>query len=325
MASTQQLKHRIGSVKNTKQITKAMELVSASKMRRAQESAVKSRDYRTLAVELLSRLRQLADVSKHPLYKQRDINSRLHVVITSDRGLAGAYNSNVLKLLAAELKTDRGNKVTSKLIVIGRQAAHFTARLKDVEIVAVYEHFPEHPTANDIRPILNTVVDMFVGAPANTPAMDAEVAAEKPKKRSLKDYYDDDEDSSAEDEPSVDAVDIIYTDYKSSISQQVAIDRLLPVAFSDVEIATDLGQATFEPSVKEVLDNVTLRLVEAQLNQDFLESMASEHSMRMMAMKSATDNAMDLIDDLTLAFNTARQAGITQEIAEITGGVEAIK
>jgi F-type H+-transporting ATPase subunit gamma len=246
----------MGSIKNTKQITKAMELVSASKMRRAQESAYKSRDFRNVAREILTRLRQLTDVEQHPLFKQRKIKTRLHVVIASDRTLAGAYNSNIMKAFARALQEDQEMGIISQAIVIGRQAARFAAKLQNLEVVAVYEHFAEHPTANDIRPILNTLVDKFA-------------------------------------DRTVDAVDIIYTDYKTSLRQEVEVQR-------------------------------TLRLIEAQLSQAILESFASEHSMRMLAMKNASDNATEIIDDLTLAFNSARQASITQEIAEITGGAEAI-
>jgi F-type H+-transporting ATPase subunit gamma len=288
MASTQQLKSRIGSVKNTKQITKAMELVAASKMRKSQENAGLSRDFRNLANSILTRLREITDVNKHPLFVQRKIKTRLHIVITSDRGLAGAYNSNVLRLLAKELRQDSEEGLKSEVIVVGKQAARFITRFNDIEVAAVYKDFPEQPTSNDIRPILKNIKERFTNK-------------------------------------EVDAVDVLYTDFKSSISQEVRSDRILPAAFTTVKISADLGRAEFEPSAKEVLESTVDRLIEAQLLQAFLESQASEHSMRMMAMKNATDNANDLIDDLTLAFNTARQAGITQELAEITGGAEAIK
>jgi F-type H+-transporting ATPase subunit gamma len=288
MASSQQLKGRIGSVKNTKQITKAMELVSASKMRRAQDYARKSRDYRNLARQILARLRQLTDVSKHPLYAQRPIKTRLHIVVTSNRGLAGAYNSNVLRRLTRELMADKEAGIDSKAIIIGKQGAKFIVRFEHVEVIAVYQNFPDHPTPNDIRPILDTITEKFTTL-------------------------------------SVDAVDITYTDYKSSIVQEVAVERILPAATEKEAVSSELADAVFEPSPKVVLNQITERLIEAQLNQAFMESSASEQSMRMMAMKSATDNASDLIEDLTLAFNTARQAAITQELAEITGGSEAIQ
>lgn len=289
MANSTALKRRITSVKNTKQITKAMELVAASKMRRAQENAFKSRDFRNLAQTLLTRLRELTDVNKHPLFEQRQaVKTRLHLAITSDRGLAGAYNSNVLRQLAKELKADEEQGVKSEVMVVGKQAARFITRFNKIEVKNVYSNFPEHPTPNDIKPILNIIVERFT------------------KKE-------------------VDLVDILYTDFKSSIKQEVVYERLLPAAFTEMQVTHDLELAEFEPSAEAVLDSVTTRLIEAQLSQAFLESQASEHSMRMMAMKSATDNASDLVDDLTLEFNTARQANITQELAEITGGAEAIK
>ena len=288
MANTTALKRRITSVKNTKQITKAMELVAASKMRRAQEQTLKSRDYATLAKQILSRLRQLTDVSKHPLFIQRAIKNKLYIVVTSDRGLAGAYNSNVLRQLTKSLQADADAKINVQLIIVGKQAARFVARLTDVNVLASYSDFPEKPTANDIRPVMTTVTELYEAK-------------------------------------TVDAVDAIFTDYQSSITQVVKVDRILPAAFSDVPVSHDLQDAVFEPSAKAVLENITIRLIEAQLNQIFYESQASEQSMRMMAMKNATDNANELVDDLTLAFNTARQAAITQELAEITGGAEAIK
>lgn len=288
MANTTALKRRIISVKNTKQITKAMELVSASKMRRAQEHALKTRAYSKLARAILTRLRERTDVSKNKLFATRVVAKKLYVVIASDRGLAGAYNSNVLRRLTRELKADAENNIATQLIVIGKKASHFVSRLEGIDILAAYTEFPEQPSANDIRPILNTVTEMYQKA-------------------------------------EVDAVDVIFTDYKSSITQEVTVDRILPAAFTETEVYPDLDRAIFEPSPQAVLQSVTLRLIESQLAQMFYESQASEHSMRMMAMKNATDNANELVDDLTLAFNTARQASITQELAEITGGAEAIK
>lgn len=289
MANTIALKRRITSVKNTKQITKAMELVSASKMRRAQERALKSRDYAVMASQILTRLRELTDVSIHPLFAKREtVSKKLYLVIAGDRGLAGAYNSNVLKRLAKELQNDAVKNLQSQLLIVGKQTAQFVSRLEGVEVIAAYTDFAEQPTANDLRPILNTLLELY-------------------------------------EDKKIDAVDVVYTKYKSSVSQIVTVERLLPVAFTEEEVTPDLGLATFEPTPKKVLDGITDRLVEAQLAQIFYEAEASEHSMRMMAMKNATDNANDLVDDLTLAFNTLRQASITQELAEITGGAEAIK
>lgn len=288
MANTTALKRRIQSVKNTRQITKAMELVSASKMRRAQEAAIRSRDFRDLARQILTRLAEVTDVRKHPLYEQRELKRRLHILITSDRGLAGAFNSNLLRQFTNEIKDDKSKGIQSSVILIGKQGARIIPRLEHVEVTAAYTNFPEHADANDIKPIMTMIINAFRGG-------------------------------------DVDSVDITYTDYISSINQVVKTDRLLPAVFSEVPITPDLERAIIEPSPLQLLEEVTERLIEVQLTQAFGESQASEQSSRMMAMKNATDNATGLVDDLTLAFNTARQAAITQELAEITGGAEAIK
>jgi len=288
MANTITLKRRIGSVKNTRQITKAMELVAASKMRRAQEYAKSGRVYREAAYSLLTRLSAITEVNEHSLFAVREVKNRLYVVITSNRGLAGAYNSNILRLLAKSIIEDDGAGVKSSVIAVGKQAANFARRLDHVELLAAYEAFGDKPTANDVRPLLNTVSEMY------------------------KDKEFDD-------------VVLLYTDFKSNIVQIASKLPLLPARYDEMPDTGSLENVTFEPSIGVVLDNATERLLEVQLWQAMLESIASEHSMRMMAMKSATDNASDLIDDLTLAFNTARQAKITQELAEITGGAEAMK
>jgi len=319
MASTQQIKARIKSVKSTKQITKAMELVAASKMRRAQETTLASRDYTLTARQILTRLRALTDVSNHPLFATREAKSRILVVITSDRGLAGAYNSNILRQLAKELKADRDNKIETKLILIGKQAAKFVAKIEGVNVIGSYDHMPEKPTINDLLPILQTVKEQFTGAITKK-------TDEENYELRITNYGKEDHDSSLITHNSfVDAVDVLYTDFKSSVVQEVAQTRLLPAAFSDAPVSEDLEAAIFEPSPQIVLDNIADKLVDVQLWQAYLESQASEQSSRMMAMKTASDNAGDLVDDLTLAMNTARQSAITQELAEITGGAEAMK
>lgn len=290
MANTITLKRRINSVKSTKQITKAMELVAASKMRRAQEHAQSGRTYRQYAYSLLTRLSMLTEVEEHPLFTRRQVKSKVYVIITSNRGLAGAYNANILRLLTRSIVADKQAGITARVIAIGKQGANFTRRLEGVELLAAYTDFEDHPTANDIRPVLNTLVDLYTNK-------------------------------------ETDNVTLLYTDFKSNLVQEATDLSLLPARFesTDDEATESLMNMTFEPSIEAVLDNVTIRLLEVQLWQAMLESIASEHSMRMLAMKNATDNASDLIDDLTLAFNTARQAAITQELAEITGGAEAIK
>jgi F-type H+-transporting ATPase subunit gamma len=288
MASTRQLKSRIRSVGSTRQITKAMQLVAASKMRRAQEASRRSSLYARSARQLLTQLRELTDVKRHPLFRERPVKSRLVILITSDKGLAGAYNSNVLKNYTNLLREDIGEGIATRTIAIGRKGSQLVARLKGVELVGAYHEFPEQPTGNDLRPIIDTAIDMFTSG-------------------------------------EVDAVDVFYTEYVSSIRQEASVQRLLPAGFAEAKVSEALQLSSFEPSVSAVLDNATRRLLEVQLFQAILDAVASEHSMRMLAMQNATDNATDLVDDLTLEMNKVRQAAITQELSEITGGVEAIK
>jgi F-type H+-transporting ATPase subunit gamma len=291
MPNTLTLKRRINSIRSTRQITKAMQLVSASKMRRAQQRAKESRDYREVAYSILARLSSLKEVEQHPLFEKRSrVNAKLYVVITSNSGLAGAYNYNVLKLFTKCIIEDRDKHIKSQVIMIGLRGANHVRHLEHIELLAVYPAFGDKPTPNDIRPILNTILEQY-----------------RTKK--------------------TDEVHLIYTNFVSNITQQATELSLLPAQLSEdkKKLHYKYNFTNFEPSVEAVLDSVTTRLVEVQIWQSLLESLASEHSMRMIAMKNATDNANDLIKDYTLEFNTARQAGITQEIAEITNGAEALR
>jgi F-type H+-transporting ATPase subunit gamma len=287
MANTIAIKRRIGSVQNTRQITKAMELVAASRMRKAQDSALTSRLYNEMTQQLLTRLGQMTEVNDQPLFKKREVKSRLLVLVASDRGLAGAYNSNAFRAYVQQLKADKKAGVKSLTIAVGQRAAQFVGRLSDTEVVAVFRNLPKDLQVHDLQPIIREATILFT-------------------------------------DQKVDAVDVIYTHFYSSINQQPKTLHLLPAGFTETEVSNELAQAEFEPSVSAVLDATAKRLVDAQLWQALLESVASEESMRMMAMKNATDNANDLVDDLTLAYNNARQASITQELAEITGGAEAM-
>jgi F-type H+-transporting ATPase subunit gamma len=287
VASTQVLKLRIRSVKSTKQITKAMQLVAASKMRRAQDITKASAPYSLTARRLLTALSCHTSVKGHPLFTARNVHNRLIIVIASDKGLAGAYNSNIFKMYAEQLQADKKAGIESQTITIGRKAAQFAARIKNTVVVGAYEDLPDNPDVYMLRAILDTARDKFKSG-------------------------------------DVDAVDLIYTEFISGIRQEVQLLRVLPAGFEPIDSNLLPSDATYEPGASELLDAVGYRLVEAQIFHSLLEARASEHSMRMVAMKNATDNASDLVDDLTLAMNKARQGAITQELAEISGGVEAL-
>lgn len=288
MASIRQLKSRIRSVKNTKQITKAMELVAASKMRRAQEADKASAPYTQAANELLSYFASQGITDEHPLFQVRPVKNRLLIVIAADRGLVGAYNSNVFKAYIRELEADKKAGISNATITVGRRVSQFASRLKSIELRGVYEGLPDQPNGAELHAILGTAIEQFESG-------------------------------------EIDAVDVIYTEFISSITQNAVVKRVLPAGYTETEVTENIRDALYEPSPQAVLDGVAYRLVEAQIFQALLDAKASEYSMQMIAMKNATDNASELVDDLTIAMNKVRQGAITQELAEISGGVEALK
>lgn len=287
MASTRQIKSRIRSVSSNKQITKAMELVASSKLRKAQERTLQTRRFTDTALEVMAALSQTTDVRQSPLFVERPIRNRLIIVITSDRGLAGAFNANALKLLTRQLRQDDKDGVNSSVLTVGRKASQFVAKLNNVEATGAY-HIDEDVGVDQIRPILNSVIGMF--------------------RRS-----------------EIDAVEVITTRFVNSFTQTAEMMRLLPAGTAETEGVESPVDMLFEPSPEEVLDYVAIRLVEAHLYQALLDARASEHAMRRVAMKNASDNAGEIVDALTLEMNKVRQAAITQELSEISAGVEAMK
>lgn len=285
--SIRSLKMRIRSVKNTKQITRAMQMVAASKMRRSEEADKASAPYVRAASELLTYLAGQGITKHHVLYEQREVKNRLLIVIAADKGLAGAYNANIFKQYVNELKRDDAAHIKNSTVAVGRRAAQFVTRLKDTSVTGVYQDLPDQPNQGELAAILDTAVNQFR-------------------------------------DRTIDAVDLIYTEFHSTINQNVIVKRILPAGFEETEVTADVSTASFEPDEEAVLDGATYRLVGAQIFQALLDARASEHAMRMIAMKNATDNASDLVDDLTLEMNKARQGAITQELAEISGGVEAM-
>jgi F-type H+-transporting ATPase subunit gamma len=288
MASTRQLKLRIRSVKSTKQITKAMQLVAASKMRRAQDLDKASAPYTQAATALLASLASQGATDDHPLFARREVKTRLLIVVASDKGLVGAYNSNVVRAYLNELRSDETSQVANKTIAIGHKASQFVTRLKGTEVVGIYEHLADQPSGRELSAIYDTALEMFIDG-------------------------------------DVDAVDLVFTEFISGMVQRPKVARILPAGLAETDDELVPAQdARYEPDVQTVLDGVARRLVEAQIFQALLDAKASEYSMQMVAMKNATDNASDLVDDLTVEMNKVRQGAITQELAEISGGVEAL-
>lgn len=290
MPSTIHLRRKIRSITNTKQITRAMQMVAASKMRKAQDAVLGSRAYASVGYEILARLQQVlhdeAGYLHHPLLERREVQRVALVVISSDKGLAGSYNANILKKTFEFIESKSGR--TIDLITIGRKASEGLSRIGR-PLIASFTDFPSKPLSSDIRPIAKLTIDAFLN----------------------KEY---------------DEVSVVYTKFYSTLRQVAEVSQVLPIeTLKQAEQAEEEGVAPylFEPRGKNILNYIVPRLVEMKLFQTVLESIASEHSARMVAMKNATENASELIDDLRLTYNSIRQADITREIAEISAGVGA--
>ncbi|MCC6763326.1 MAG: ATP synthase F1 subunit gamma [Deltaproteobacteria bacterium] len=282
MASLKAIRKRIVSVRNTQQITKAMKMVAAAKLRRAQEAVVQSRTYGEKLGEVVAGLASESSLREHVLVRDRSPEARVMlIVLTSDRGLCGGFNTNLIRQAERFLATpDR----TTVLGTIGRKAFDFYKR-RSVEIV-------EHATAGSGSPI-DLARSIVARAVARFTAGE------------------------------VDAVHVLFSRFRSAISQVPTVERLLPI---EAPSATDSPREyLFEPDRDAVIESLLPRYVEVKVFQAVLESIASEHGARMTAMESASKNASDMIERLTLEMNRARQATITKELMEIVGGAEALK
>lgn len=287
-AQTRAIKRRIKSVTNTRKITKAMELVAASKMRKAVNAVLMSRSYSRLAWETVMSIGKKIDTSQHPLLRESETVARVLVLlVASDRGLAGGYNTNVIKIALQEIRR-LGEQVEIESICIGKRGADAMRRAGQ-HVLASFTEITNNTKFEEVLPIGRMVIHEFSSG-------------------------------------RFDKVLLVYTDFISAISQKPIMVELLPVGEEKTEMTEKIQmEYTFEPSPNDVLDKILPRLVETMVYQAVLEAAASEHSSRMMSMRSASDNAGEMIDDLTFTFNQARQAGITQEIAEISSGKAALE
>jgi len=285
MPSQREIRRRIGSAKNIKQITRAMQFVAASKLRRAQESTLASRPYRETLDEVIADLAAVLGRTDHPLLADRDLggeHNRLIVIMTSDRGLAGALNTNTIRFVAREITEHPGDL---KVATVGRKGRDAMRRAR-VPIAAHFEGFGDRPAFSDVLPLARLVTDDFVAG-------------------------------------TYDRVDVVYSRFVSTLVQKPVIERLLPVEPSEDTHGIPGNQFLFEPSPETFLRSLLPRYVATRLFQAVLESKASEESSRMVAMKNATENAQELIEDLTLSYNKVRQANITREMVEIASGAQA--
>jgi F-type H+-transporting ATPase subunit gamma len=294
MAQEQVLKRRIRSVKNAKQITKALEVVAAGRMRKVQAAVENSREYGNIADAIIRKVAPSQEAQQHPYFKPAPKKSRkLYIVFTSDRGQAGAFNSNILHLVTQNILADKDAGAESSLIVFGKKGARYFARVRDINLLGTYINIDDVPEANVFAPVIETI-------------------------------------ESGINNGDFSSVVIVYNQFVSALVQKAQAKQLLPITVTDPSEQTNSVEESnsmvyeFEPSLESVLDEILRLYFEAQLMQARIESAASEHSMRMIAMGNANRNAGDLMDSITLELNATRQAGITQQIAEITGGATAI-
>lgn len=299
MPTLREVRNRIRSVQNITQITRALEAVSASRVRRAQARVLASRAFAEKAWEILVNIQAASkSLPLHPLLTERDeINRVMVVVITSDRGLAGAYNANILRV-AQRFASRLGKPV--EYVTVGRKGRDSLARL-NAEIIASFTDLPAEPKISDITPIARIAIDAYLKG-------------------------------------EVDEVLIAYTDFIGMLTQRPAVLGWLPLTTHTVarqvaaEYVKDAATVSggiqnydYEPNAEAVVDEIVPRFTELQLYQALLEAQASEHAARMAAMRNATDNATQLTADLTLQYNKARQATITAEILDIVGGANALQ
>lgn len=307
--SLRDIRRKMKAIKSTRQVTKAMELVAASKMRKAVQHAQALRRYALHAWEILLSVGR-THATGHPFLVQRKVKRVLGIVFTSDRGLCGSLNAQLLRSLQQYIKGLSSLKSFERIdfITVGRKGHHMITRNKH-QVIATFPSLSNHPTIKDVLPITKLAMDEF-----------------------RKGTYDH--------------VVLVYTDFISPMVQQGAVKVLLPFSPSEVRevlskladhkkqtkeelelAAADVGKVqeyVFEPSPTEVLDVILPQLTDTQVFQAVLESVASEHSARMLAMHNATDNASEILDDITLSYNQTRQANITAELAELSASAAAL-
>jgi F-type H+-transporting ATPase subunit gamma len=287
MAGGREIKTKIKSVQNTRKVTRALEMVSASKIRKTQEKMKATRPYARLMKQVVGHIAQANTDHVHPFMAEREEVRRVgYIIISTDRGLCGGLNSQLFRRILADMREWQGKGVEVDVVCIGQKAATFFRRLK-VELLASVTHLGEQPQLAQLIGVTKTMFDGYV-------------------------------------EGRVDRVLLCYNDFVNTMSQKPTLLPLLPLPPSDSLEAKHDWDYLYEPDPHTVLDHVLTRYIESLVYQAVLENLASEHAARMVAMKAASDNATKMIGTLNLVYNKARQAAITQEISEIVGGAAAV-
>ncbi len=296
MATLREIRRRIIGVKNTQKITKAMKMVAAAKLRRAQDAVVAARPYARKMKELLTHLQNITDVTVHPLFQVKQVNTVALIVITSDRGLCGAFNSNIIKTAVQHINSNYYKLKESgnvKLICIGKKGNDFFQK-NNYNVIDRYIGIFQELNFDHSQYIMDEIIKNYVLG-------------------------------------GFDKVEIVYNEFKSIIHQKVVVEQLLPISFLLTESQfTHLKKSNpinyiYEPSSQSIVNSIIPKHLHFQLWRALLESNAAEQGARMTAMDNATTNASELIHDLLLSYNKARQAAITKELLEIVSGAEALK
>jgi F-type H+-transporting ATPase subunit gamma len=287
MAGAKEIRSKIASIKNTQKITKAMEMVAASKMRKAQERMRAARPFAEKIRKIVGHLRQVNLDYKHPFTLERPVKSVGILVISTDRGLCGSLNLNLFKAALGAIREAQARNEEVHIGVIGSKALQFFRRLAGVEISGSITHLGDRPHVKDLIGTTKVMLDFYRDA-------------------------------------KVDQLLLVHNVFVNTMSQKAVVSQLLPLQTIDKEELQERWDYLFEPGAAEILDGFLMRYIESQVFQGAVENVACEMAARMVAMKSATDNAGKLIDELRLIYNKARQAAITKELSEIVGGAAAV-
>lgn len=282
--TTRDIKRRIRGISNTRQITKAMELVSSAKLRRARGRLEKSRPYYTTVLQNIQDILATTGNMRHPLLEQREVKSPLYIIVAADRGLAGGYNASVIRLVEGKIKEDN---LDAKVITVGSKARDYFGK-RNYNVVGEFVGITEEPQFSDARKIGNLALKLY-------------------------------------ENKEVDEINIVYTRFVSTLSQEPKILKLLPSGDINGESGNRRTVTEFEPSTEEVLSFLIPKYIQSSIYGALIEASSSEQAARRVAMEAATDNAEEMIDELQISYNRARQAAITMEITEIVSGADALK
>jgi F-type H+-transporting ATPase subunit gamma len=287
MAGAKEIRGKIASIKNTQKITKAMEMVAASKMRKAQDRMRAARPYAEKIRKIIGHLRLVNLEYKHPFTLERPVKSVGIIVISTDRGLCGSLNLNLFKAALSAIREAHGKNAKVYLCVIGSKALGFFRRLSGVEISASITHLGDKPRVVELIGTSKVMLDFYRDA-------------------------------------KIDQLLLVHNVFVNTMTQKALVSQLLPLQVIDKDELQERWDYIYEPDASEFLDGILMRYIESQVFQGAVENVACEMAARMVAMKSASDNAGKLIDELQLIYNKARQAAITKELSEIVGGAAAV-